>query len=218
MEIDFKSLPYNMRSLNRDERGLPVPWFVDWLDGKPEFRAMNWTKYYRALKEKRCWVCGSKLMTRFAFVAGPMCGINRTTAEPPSHVDCGRWSIINCPFLNNPRAVRREDDLIDNEKLRGNAPGFAFSRNPGVSMLWITRSMEVWDDGKRKPLITMGDPETVEWYRESRSATREEVEESIAGGMPLLREVAKSEAGGLEHLNRSVLRLEKWLPPLEVAK
>jgi hypothetical protein len=215
MEIDFKSLPYTMKSLNRDPRGIPVPWFVDWIDGKPEFRAMNPAKYRRAIKEKRCWVCGSKYFTRCAFVAGPMCGVNRTTSEPPCHIDCARWSAINCPFLSNPRAVRREDDLVNNALTREKAPGFAITRNPGVTMVWITRSFEIWDDGKGKPLITMNDPETVEWYCEGRVATREEVDDSIAGGTPLLREVAKREAGGLEFLNQSIERFAKWLPAVQ---
>jgi hypothetical protein len=97
-----------MRHLPIDERGYPVPWFVAWLpDGKPEFRAMDRTKWFRAIREKLCWVCGGKLGVNVCFVAGPMCGINRTSSEPPSHLECARYSSRNCPFLNNPRMVRR---------------------------------------------------------------------------------------------------------------
>ena len=89
-KVDMVSLPMRMRSLSIDERGFPIPWFVAYKDGKPEFRAMDGEKFVRALRGKLCWVCGQKLGVTMAFVAGPMCGINRTSAEPPSHRDCAR--------------------------------------------------------------------------------------------------------------------------------
>jgi len=104
-----------MRSLPLDERGYPVPWFVAWVDGKPEFRASSREKFRDAVKKRLCWVCGEQLGVYMVFVAGCMCGINRTTSEPPCHLECGQWSAINCPFLSNPQMVRREDDEINNQ-------------------------------------------------------------------------------------------------------
>src|SRR5690242_2247182 len=106
-------LPDRIARLPLDERGYPVPWFVDWVDGKPEFRAMDPAKWKRAVKERLCWVCGDRLGVLLVFPIGPMCGINRTTAEPPSHRDCALWSVRNCPFLSRPHMVRREDALIN---------------------------------------------------------------------------------------------------------
>jgi hypothetical protein len=65
-----------------------VPWFVAWFDGKPEFRAMDGLKWIRAVREHLCWVCGGRLGVWQTFVLGPMCGINRTTVEPPCHLEC----------------------------------------------------------------------------------------------------------------------------------
>lgn len=79
--VDLESLPVRMRTLPIDERGYPVPWFVAWVDGKPEFRAMDPNKFRRAIKEKLCWVCGNQLGVYMVFVAGCMCGINRTSTE-----------------------------------------------------------------------------------------------------------------------------------------
>ena len=110
-KVDMSTMPERMRDLPVDSRGYPVPWFVAWQDGKPEFRAMDGDKFRRAVKEKLCWVCGARLGVHMTFVAGPMCGINRTASEPPCHADCAVWSATNCPFLANPRAVRREADL-----------------------------------------------------------------------------------------------------------
>jgi hypothetical protein len=75
---ELEKLPSRMLRLPVDPRGYVVPWFVDWKDGKPEFRAMSLEKWKRAVKEKRCWVCGGRMGRFMTFVAGPMCGINRT--------------------------------------------------------------------------------------------------------------------------------------------
>ena len=208
---ELEPLPARMQSVPVDERGYPVPWFVDWVDGRPEFRSMDPAKFKAAIQKKLCWVCGERLGVNVCFVAGPMCGINRTSAEPPSHLDCARWSARNCPFLSNPRMVRREDDLVDNQKMRESSAGFAITRNPGVVMLWITRQFEVIrvDNGY---LLQMGEPESVEWWAESKPATRSQVEASIESGLPNLEALARTEKGGLEFLAQARKRFERWLP------
>lgn len=87
--------------------------------------------------------------------------------------------------------ARREDDLIDKAKFTDKAAGIAITRNPGVTMLWFTREYEIFNDGTGKPLIVMGRPAGVEWYREGRIATRAEVLESIEEGIPALEAVAE---------------------------
>ncbi len=208
----LESLPKRMVGLPIDDRGYPVPWFVAWVDGKPEFRAMDPMKLVAAIKRRLCWVCGERLGVNLCFVAGPMCGINRTSSEPPCHLECGRWSARNCPFLSNPRMVRREDDQINNANLRDQAPGMALTRNPGVSMLWITRAYDVFNDGHGKPLIQMGEPESVEWYALGRIATRDEVRASIDSGLPNLEAIARTQDGGEAALAKYVTRFERWVP------
>src|SRR5437667_1054661 len=112
MRAELEPLPERMRHLRIDDRGYPVPWFVPWVDGQPEFRAMDAVKRHKAIKDGRCWVCGGSLYgQKKVFVIGPMCGVNRTTAEPPNHLECARWSARNCPFLTQREIKRREDDL-----------------------------------------------------------------------------------------------------------
>lgn len=208
-----ESLPSRMKDLPLDRRGYVVPWFVDWIDGEPEFRAMDREKFVMAIRHKLCWVCGGKLGVHFSFVAGPMCGINRTSSEPPSHHECAAWSVRNCPFLANPRAVRREGNLPDNVDV--NQAGLPLSRNPGVTMLWNTRVYDVFKPEQTKGsgyLIHMGEPESVEWWREGRPAARAEVLDSIETGLPALENIARLERGGLEALERARRRLDKWLP------
>lgn len=193
---ELGTLPVRMQNLPIDERGYPVPWFVAWQDGKPEFRAMDGVKWIQAVREKLCWVCGQTLGVYKTFVAGPMCGINRTSAEPPSHLECARWSAINCPFLSNPKQSRRD---LGDVSLADSA-GFALQRNPGVTMLWTTKTYSIFDDGNGKPLITFGEPENVEWFAEGRTATRDEIMYSVETGLPALVAIAQQQDGAMKYL------------------
>jgi hypothetical protein len=207
---ELEALPLQMRNLPVDDRGYVVPWFVDWLDGKPEFRAMDQRKWLRAVRDKLCWVCGGRLGRYMTFVAGPMCGINRTSSEPPCHLKCAQWSARNCPFLNNPESVRRVDELIGADM--SNSSGIALSRNPGVAMLWTTKDFSVFQDGKGQPLLHMGAPESVEWYACGKIATRDEVKRSIDSGLPALVTIAMQQDGAMKFLNKAVEEFERFLP------
>jgi hypothetical protein len=207
---ELEALPTRMRSLPVDERGYVVPWFVDWENGKPEFRAMDPEKWVQAVRFKKCWVCGERLRRLMTFVAGPMCGINRTSSEPPCHLECAIWSARNCPFLSNPEAVRRTDETIHND-----LPcigGMGLKRNPGVTMLWSTKDYSIFDDGKGGRLIQMGEPEHVEWYANGKIASREQVQASIDSGLPALVTMAKQQDGAMKFLEECVLGFKKFLP------
>jgi hypothetical protein len=187
---DLEALPSRMSSLPINDDGYPVPWFVAWVDGKPEFRAADAEKLRSAIRHRRCWVCGEPLGNFLTFVAGPMGGVNRTSAEPPAHLECGQWSARNCPFLSNAKRKRREDEVMNNENLQANAAGFAITRNPGVTLLWTTRSYELFGDGRGGVLFHMGPPTSIQYWREGRKATREEVRASVQSGLSPLQAMA----------------------------
>lgn len=208
---DLEPLPPRMQTLPVDERGYVVPWFVDWLDGKPEFRAMNPYKWLKAVTERKCWVCGEHLGRYVTFVAGPMCGINRTSSEPPSHHECAHWSARNCPFLSNPDQIRRVDEIVT-APTPDNCPGFSLARNPGVTMLWTTRDYSIFSDEKGMPLICFGEPVRVEWYCRRNPATRDEVMHSIDTGMPALMAIARTEAGAVAALLEQKQKFMQYLP------
>lgn len=221
LRTDLEPLPPRLQALRIDARGYPVPWFVAWVPGPdgdvPEFRAMDARKWRIAVHTKVCWICGQPLGRWLAFPIGPMCAITRTISEPPSHLDCTEWSVRNCPFLSQPQMTRRTDNLpADYEE----AGGLPIKRNPGVMCIWVTRSYETFDAGQGKPLITIGEPERVTWWREGRAATREEVEASVLSGMPALLVAARADGPfAVEALGRmeAAARL-LWPPaPVEVA-
>jgi len=186
-------VPRRMQKLPLDDRGYPVPWFVEWVDGKPDFRIMDARKLVKAVRFGSCWLCGEPLGRLRTYVIGPMCAINRTTGEPGSHLECARFAATACPFLTLPKAQRREANLPEHEK----APGFHLNRNPGVSLLWTTDEFGTFMPHKGNqsglPLIHLGKPKQVEWYAQGRAASYDEIMESITSGLPNLQAVAEQE-------------------------
>lgn len=186
---ELEALPERMKELPID-RGYPVPWFVDWVerDGVkvPEFRAMDPNKFVQAITLKLCWVCGQRLGSYLGFLIGPMCGVNRVSSEPPSHVECAKWSARNCPFLSRPHMERREMGKEYPDVVPG--AGVPILRNPGVSLVWVTRDYKVFKDGKGGYLLNIGHPIGLSFWAEGRHATRAEIDESVRTGLPLLEE------------------------------
>lgn len=208
MKRQLPEMPPGIAALSVDDRGWPVPWFVSWrLDRRgPDFRAVEAGKVATALNHRICWCCGQSLGETAVFLVGPMCGINRISSEPPSCHDCAGWAVQACPFLLNPNMRRMPSEDGDREV------GVMVKRNPGVTLLWEARE---WDpfrvDGG--VLIDLGDPLNVAWIREGRNATRAEVEESIAGGVGQLREMAAGEgAQAIAELRRREQELDALKP------
>jgi hypothetical protein len=212
---ELTAMPIRIAALPRF-RGYPVPWFVAYPngpEGDPEFRVADGAKWMRAVKERICWVCGRHLGSWLAFVLGPMCGITRTTSEPACHRECAEWSMRNCPFLTRPQAVRRTVNLPAGTV---DPPGHPLDRNPGVTLLWMTRDYTLFHaaDDEFRLLIRVGDPVEVRCLMEGRRATRKEVDESIAGGLPKLMALAEEEgAEAVAELERQVAEFETWLLP-----
>jgi hypothetical protein len=181
-------LPARIKALPIDERGYPVPRFVKWLDGVPDFRVADLDFMARAVRNRLCWVCGQPLGVHLAAVTGPMCVMSRTVSEPGSHLTCAQFSVQACPFLTQPNRPRNAHGLPE-DKIE---PGIMIKRNPGVSAIYVTDTLTPF----RPPigegvLFRLGEPTSVEWWSHGRRATREEVMASITSGLPLLEEAAR---------------------------
>jgi len=194
-------------------RGYPVPWFVAYPngpEGEPEFRGYDTKKWIAAVQQKLCWVCGQQLGGNLGFVLGPMCGITRTTSEPPCHRECAEWSLMNCPFLTRPHMDRREDNKPEGMR---DPPGIPIMRNPGVGLLWMTKTYTLFRGHDRRYLIRVGEPLELAFYAEGRRATRAEVVESVTGGLPQLAAVAVHDGPeAVEDLQIQVKNFEFYLP------
>ena len=219
MNITQLPMPPRIARLPRNKAGYPIPWFVDRTTGPadaPDFRIADQRKLYAAIRFRCCWMCGGSLRnqtlgvaaTQYAYVIGPMCAVNRISAEPPSHRECAIYAPQGCPFLATP-TMRRRPDLPD-DTVRPD--GEMLLRNPGVALVWITNT---WRMVQGHELWDVQEPAQTLWFREGRPATRAEVLESIDSGMPILRERAEKEAEpakAFAELGRQYARALKLLP------
>lgn len=195
---DLPPIPERMRLLPIDARGYPVPWFVDWINGQPDFRVMDRRKWWLSIRFGDCWLCGEPVGKFKTFVIGPMCAVNRTTSEPGCHWACAEFAAMACPFMTLPRAQRRDANLPPHQ----HQAGFPLERNPGATCLWTTTLFELFDAQREAgpvpganpgQLIRLGEPKSVHWYAEGRPATREEVWASIESGLPVLEDAARQQ-------------------------
>lgn len=186
-------MPRWMRELPVDAVGRPVPWFVAFIDGKPDFRVIGPGKLYRAMRAGLCWVCGRGFSggEERAWLVGPMCLVNSVSGEPPSHLDCATWSAMNCPFLITPNMTRRDRHMPEGAQ---EPAGIMIRRNPGVALVAVTgyRGWKAEQDG-RGFLFRFGPVKRALWFAEGREATRAEVLASIDSGLPLLRDLAEKD-------------------------
>lgn len=203
-------LPERIAALAVDAKGYPVPWFVRWIDGKPDHRIADATKFLPALRDRICWVCGQKLSAYGHFVLGPMCTVNRVTSEPPAHRDCAEFSVRACPFLSRPHAGRRDHDYPEGNRP---PPGVYIARNPGVMAVWMTNSWTPKLVGVNQWLIDIGEPASVEWWTQGRIATRKEVEDAVVAGTPdLSKLVDRHSAEELREFEANLVRARDHYP------
>lgn len=176
-------VPRRMARLPRDRHQRVVPWFVGYVDGQPDHRVIREQGRTEAVRLNICFLCGQGLGAYKSFAIGPMCTVNRVTAEPAQHRDCATYAVRACPFLTTP-GMRRRPNLPVNTV----APdGEMHPRNPGVCVIWTTRR---W---ARKPgyqLFDLGEPTEVTWWREGRPATYSEALDALVSGMEILGEAA----------------------------
>lgn len=179
-------VPPRLARQPRDKHGRLIPWFVGYVDGQPDHRVVRPGGITDAVRFNVCFLCGQTLGGYKAFLLGPMCTINRVSAEPPSHKDCAVYAARACPFLTHPYMRRRENLPEDTV-----APdGEMNPRNPGASAVWTTRT---W---ARKPglqLFTVGEPTSVTWWREGRPATYKEALDALMSGHDVLMDEANKD-------------------------
>ncbi len=198
----------------RTYRGWPIPWFIEFRDGFPDFVTINPRKIIDALYNETCWICGQKLVGDVTFSVGPMSGVNLTAAEPPQHYDCAAYAVQVCPFLVNPSARRRDGC---HEKTGSRQVEGGIDHNPGVMLLWTCKSFTSFDVEGGKLCKMHGPPVQAEWWRRGHIASRDEVVDAIDLGVAKIKAMIEEEepanrAVQHAHLETCVGRLQPYLP------
>lgn len=179
-------VPAHMQSLPIDERGYPVPWFVTWNDGKPDFRLLDEHKFIRAVREGRCSVCG-KILGRFkSFVGGPMNVLQLISGEPPMHHDCATFSVRACPFLLHPMAKRRSANLPDNIRNIGESGDVFYEGNPGITSIVTCTRFRMSPSNRVFHIENM---DRLEWFTQGREATPDEIREGLIAARDRLQAI-----------------------------
>lgn len=101
-------IPSELAHLKRDKRGYPIPFFVTYKNGEPQFQIVSVEKVITCVDKKICPICGKKLYKDGSYVvSGPMGLHNRITSDAPMHRVCAEFSIKACPHLYYEKAKRR---------------------------------------------------------------------------------------------------------------
>jgi len=201
--------PTRMRARPIDERGYSIPYFVGYVNGKPDFRCADQAKFAACVKFKKCWLCGEKLGVHHTFVIGPMCVVNRVTSEPPCHLECATYAMKGCPFLKLPNAQYR---LANRPEGYVEPAGVGLTHNPTACALYTCREWHLVKVSNGY-LLQLGEPSNVEFWHRAQLATRGQVIDAMNIGLPKLAEVAREEGpDSLAELRRMLHVAQAYLP------
>jgi hypothetical protein len=105
-------IPKELLHLPVDERGYVIPFFVTYVDGKPDFRLLDIRKQNKCITKRLCPVCGRKLpKDSMFFIGGIKTFTNRVCTDPGMHRVCAEYSLMTCPHMYLEKAQRREKGL-----------------------------------------------------------------------------------------------------------
>ena len=106
-------LPERMQALDKDRRGLPIPFLVvrD-PDGGAHFTINDESKRQRCLKENLCAICGQPLHRGRWYVGGSLGAFHEhgRYVDPPLHRECTEYGLQVCPYLAAPKYTGRLDE------------------------------------------------------------------------------------------------------------
>lgn len=218
LRADIPALPPHMSNRPLDKRGYPVPYFVAWVDGVPDFRVADSHKLDMCVNFEFCWLCGKPLGSHRVFVVGPMCTVNRISSEPPSHRACAEFAAAACPHMVRPTAKRREANLPEDRK---EPRGIMVMDNPGAVALWESSSYSI-DRTREGVIVDIGEPDAVDWWTKGHKTTRrDEVLPAFEASVTRLRKMTAEHyahdpterAAAMLALGEATAQAMQFLPP-----
>lgn len=125
-------IPKSLSHLKIDKRGYPIPYFVGYINGEPEFRLTDARKQHKCIEKKLCGICGKKITSGvYVFISGILGYTNRISSDPAMHESCARFSLEICPHLHFEKTDRRENGI---EHIKQDVAGMVLTK-PKILML-----------------------------------------------------------------------------------
>jgi hypothetical protein len=210
LRSNLPPLPERIKSLPVHTNGYPIPYFVQYYDGIPDFRVMDPKKLIRCAQNNLCWICGQPLGRHKAFSAGPLITVFGASAEPPSHKDCAVFAAQACPFMLLPKSKGRSGNMPEN--VTDMAGGRVLHRNPGVTVIWLTTGYKIVRDGSGI-IFDVGPAVEVIWYSEGRLASRNVAEEALLGSVDAsIASIPPANTRAIAEAERRVIAAKIHLP------
>lgn len=105
-------IPSFLKHPKVNKNGFPIPFFVGYVDGKPDFRLLDAKKQMYCIEQKLCAICGKKLIKHsYYFISGPNGYTNKISTDPAMHRACAEYSLNVCPHLHIEKTTRRETGI-----------------------------------------------------------------------------------------------------------
>jgi hypothetical protein len=104
------TIPKELQHLKIDGRGYPIPYFVPYVDGKPNFRFTSHIKIWKCVEENLCGICGKKLYKDYSYIITGVIGMgNRVSSDAAMHRVCAEFALVSCPHMFYEKAERKEN-------------------------------------------------------------------------------------------------------------
>jgi hypothetical protein len=168
-----------LRRLPPDDQGRPVPWFVQWVDGRPCYDKTDPRCFDVAVHQHLCWVCGQRLGTYLSWALEPISIITRRAGVPPQHRECAIHATELWPLPNIPE----------------------------IQLVWTGKSYQ-WSESKGAYTFELGPHEQLLWLRKGLPAGRADVIEAVAKRLPEVRERTLATAVGPRQHQAALQALE----------
>jgi hypothetical protein len=183
MKSDWRDveMPRRIAALQKDERGLPIP-FIVWrdTDGKPHFTINDGRKQVMAVISDLCSICGAGLARERWYVGGPLSAFHKAGyyIDGAMHQDCCEYALKVCPYLAAPNYSGRLDDrLVDDDKKGGGlfVDPAVIPERPSVFVAVKTRGATFQQRGPEQVFIKPDHPYLeVKFWRHGQQLSAEE--------------------------------------------
>jgi len=163
-QFGSEPIPRRLATRPRDQRGLPIPFVVLVVNGKPDFRITDVERWAKVVNHRLCALCGEPLGARIAFIGGPQSHASHCFTDGPMHRDCAEYAIRVCPYLAL-RHMKRGGATVAPDGVMLKVVDEVSEERPERFFVGITTKYEVDLLLSGSAYLLAGEWESVAWFR-----------------------------------------------------